>query len=168
MPAALVRLIQNEFNKSFRQAFSSHLPVRWPHFTPLICTLTKRHFHLGTVTMTGGFRHNLPTTFATHRSAAPSHKTSATPHLGGEAHTATLQMAVQNPAPLPHLQVGLGFRLQQSMKQAAETTDTPVPQIYDGRPFCLSYHLKGVCKSNFGGHHAHRTLSSHKQGVLSA
>ena len=28
MPAALVRLIQTEFNESFRQVFTSHLPVR--------------------------------------------------------------------------------------------------------------------------------------------
>ena len=27
MPAALVRIIQTEFNESFRQVFTSHLPV---------------------------------------------------------------------------------------------------------------------------------------------
>ena len=36
MTAALDRLIQNEFNESFRQVFTSHLLVRWPHLTPLI------------------------------------------------------------------------------------------------------------------------------------
>ena len=36
MSAALVRLIQTEFNKSFLQVFTSHLPVCWTHFTPLI------------------------------------------------------------------------------------------------------------------------------------
>ena len=30
IPSALVRLIQKEFNESFRQVFNSHLPVRWP------------------------------------------------------------------------------------------------------------------------------------------
>ena len=34
MPAALVRLIQIEFNESFRQVFTSHLLVHWPHLTP--------------------------------------------------------------------------------------------------------------------------------------
>ena len=34
MPAALIRLIQTEFNKSFLQVFTSDLPVRWPHLTP--------------------------------------------------------------------------------------------------------------------------------------
>ena len=80
MPAALVRLIKHEFNESFRQAFISHLPVRWTHFTPLIRTLTSGNFHRGTVTMPGGFQQNLPTTVTPHRSAAPPHKTSTTPY----------------------------------------------------------------------------------------
>ena len=37
MPAAIVRIIQTEFNKSFRQVFTSHLPVCWPHLTPHLC-----------------------------------------------------------------------------------------------------------------------------------
>ena len=77
-------------------------------------------------------------------------------------------MTVQNPTPLPHLQVGPRFRLYPSLEQAAETSVTPVPQTDDDCPFCLSYYLKGVCNSNCGGRHAHRTLSSHDQGVLSA
>ena len=40
MLAALVKLIQNEFSKTFRQVFASHLTVLWPNFTPLIRTLT--------------------------------------------------------------------------------------------------------------------------------
>ena len=61
MPAALVRLIQTEFNESFRQVFISHLPVRWTHLTPLIITLTTGHFRPDTVTIPGGFRLNVPT-----------------------------------------------------------------------------------------------------------
>ena len=53
--SALVGLIQTEFNKSFSQVFTSHLPVCWPHYTPLIITLTTGHFHPGTVNMPGGF-----------------------------------------------------------------------------------------------------------------
>ena len=30
----------------------------------------------------------------------------------------------------------------------------------------MSYHLKVFCNSNYGGRHAHRTISSHEQGVL--
>ena len=77
-------------------------------------------------------------------------------------------MAVQNPHPLPHLQVGPGFRIKQSMEKATIATGSPVPQTADGRPFCFSYHLKGMCNSNCGGRHAHRTLSPHEQGILSA
>ena len=54
------------------------------------------------------------------------------------------------------------------MEQASEATGTPVPQTDDGLSLCLSYHLKGVCNSNCGGCHTHRTLSSHAQGVLRA
>ena len=54
IPAALVQLVQTEFNESFRQVFTSHLPVCWPHFTPLILKLTKGHFPPVTVTMPGG------------------------------------------------------------------------------------------------------------------
>ena len=56
----------------------------------------------------------------------------------------------------------------ETMKQAAIATSTPVPQTADGHPFCLSYHLKGVCNSNCGGRHAHRPLSPHERGILSA
>ena len=54
------------------------------------------------------------------------------------------------------------------MEQATITTGLSVPQTADGCPFSLSYHLKGVCNSNFGGHHAHMTLSPHERGILSA
>ena len=80
MPAALVRLIQTEFNEIFRQAFTSHLPVRWPHFTPLIHTLAIGHFHPGTVTMPEVFWHSLPTAVTTYQNAALPHKTSSTAH----------------------------------------------------------------------------------------
>ena len=115
--------------------------------------------------MPGGFRLNMPTAPQTYRTAAPQNGAPA--HQGGEEHTATSQVAVQNPNPLPHLQVRPGFRLRQSMEQSNVTTGSPVPQRSDGRPFCLSYHLKGVCNSNCGYRHAHRTLSLHEQGTLS-
>ena len=118
--------------------------------------------------MPGGFWNSLPTAFMAHRTAAPTHNTLTPADIGGETYTTTSQVAVQNPEPLPHLQVGRGFRLRQSMYQAVDATVTPVPQTDDGCPFCLSYHLKFVCKSNCGGRHAHKTLSSHEQGVLSA
>ena len=163
---ALVRLVQTEFNKSFRQAFTSHLPVRCPHLTPLIRTLTTGHFRPDTVTIPSGFRLNFPTAPPSYRSAAPQNRAPA--QQGGDKHTATSQVAVQNPNPLLHLQVGPGFRLRQSMEQSNVTTRSPVPQTADGHTFCLSYHLKGVCNSNCDGRHAHITLSPHERGTLSA
>ena len=81
IPAALVRLIQTEFNESFLQAFTSHLPVRWPRFIHLIRTLTTRHFNPGTVTMPVEFQQSLPTIVTPHRSTGPPHKTSTKYHL---------------------------------------------------------------------------------------
>ena len=166
MPAALFRLIQTEFNESSRQVFTSHLPVRWPHLTSLIRTLTTGNFRPDMVTMPRGFRHNVPAALTSYQAIAPPHIEPA--HRGGDDHTATSQVAVQNTNPLPHLQVGPGFRLRQSMEQTKIATGTPVTQNADGRPFCLSYHIKGVCNSNCGGYHTHRPLSLHNRGILSA
>ena len=74
MLASLVQLIQTEFNESLRQVFTSQLPVHWPHFTPLTWTLTTAHFHPDTITMLGGFRHNLPTAITPHQTTAPLYK----------------------------------------------------------------------------------------------
>ena len=167
MPAALVRIIQTEFNKSFQQVFTSHLPVLWPHLTPLIRTLTTGHFRPNTVTMPGGFRHNFSEVLLPHQATAVPQR-AAPAQREGDDHTITSQVAVQNPDPLPHLQFGPMFRLRQSMEQSAIAKGTPVPQTADGRPFFLSYHLKGVCNSNCGGHHAHRPLSPHEWGILIA
>ena len=136
MSAALVRLTQTNFYDSFRKVFTSYLPVRWPHLTPLIRTLTTGHFRPDTVTMPGGFRLNMPTAPVSYRATSPPNRAPA--HRGGNDHTATSQVAVQNPNPLPHLQVGPGFRLRQSMEQATIMTGSPVTQTADGRPFCLS------------------------------
>ena len=147
MPAALVRLIQTDLNESFRQVFTSHLPMRWSHLIPLIRALTTGHFRPDTITMPGGFRQNFPAALPPHRATDPPQLKSPT-QRGGDDHTATSQVDVQNPDPPLQLQVGPIFRLRQSMEQAAIAIGTPVPQTADGRPFCLSYHLKGVCNSN--------------------
>ena len=60
MPAALICLVHTEFNESFRQVFMIPLPVRWPHFAPLVRTLTTGHFRANSVSMTGGFKDHTP------------------------------------------------------------------------------------------------------------
>ena len=64
-------------------------------------------------------------------------KTQAPAQRGGDTFTRATHVAVQNPAPLPQLQVGPGFRLRQSMEQAADVTVIPVPQTDNGRPLCF-------------------------------
>ena len=146
MPTALVRLIQTELNESFRQVFASHLPVRWSHLNPLIRTLTTRHFRPDTVTMPVGFRLNMPTAPQTYRSAPPQKRAPA--HQGGEEHTATSQVEVKNPNPLPHLQVRPGFRMRQSMEQSNLTTGFPcaqgAPLVRGERPVCVTAAAVGV------------------------
>ena len=112
MPAALVQFFQTEFNESFRQVFTNHLQVLWPHFTPLILTLTTCHFHPGTVTILGGFRSSTPASLTQQWTAALPLKTSESAQQVGDASTCTTHVAVQNTTPLPHLQVGPGFRLR--------------------------------------------------------
>ena len=56
------------------------------------------------------------------------------------------------------MQVAPGFCLQREI-DAAEYWGVDTPLKYDGRQFCLSYHLKGVCNSHCGGRHSNRTMS---------
>ena len=66
--------------------------------------------------------------------------------------------AVENPLPISALQVGLGFKLHLSMDMSEEMTGEAAPLTDNVHPFCLSFHLKGVCNSNFGGRHANQCL----------
>ena len=102
------------------------------------------NFHPGTVTMPRGFHPNIPSTPETSSTVALPPRKQTQDQQGGDDSTCLLQVAVQNPAPLPHLQVGPGLHLRQSMEQAAETTGTLAPQIDDVRQLCLRYHLKNV------------------------
>ena len=89
MPVSLVRLVQTKFNESFRQVFTSHLPLRWTHFIPLIPTLTTGHFHPDTVTVLGDFLPSIPVALIPQRTIAPPLKTSAPVHQGGDTSTRT-------------------------------------------------------------------------------
>ena len=124
MPATLIRIVQNHFNKSFWQVFTSHLTIIFPHFDKIIRTLTKGNFHPGTITMPGGFRHTSMPAPTTSRSIVSAPLT-LHPHLssgGGGSTNHTQQVSVQNPAPIAHLKVGIGFCLRKSMDMYTETT----------------------------------------------
>ena len=71
----------------------------------------------------------------------------------------------QNPYPAPLLQVGPGFLIRRVIDDTA-SQGVDIPETDDGRHFCLSFHLKGMCNSNCGGRHSHRALSQSKFGRL--
>ena len=56
IPAAPIIILYTEFKERLQKVLASQPLVNWPHFTPLIWTLTPGHFHPGTVTMPKGFR----------------------------------------------------------------------------------------------------------------
>ena len=88
---------------------------------------------------------------------------------GGTVKTTTRpsQEAVSNSAPITQIQFGSIFKIQIVMDMAEEMVVEAVLHTDEGCPFCMSCHLKGVCKSNYGGRHMHRHLSSIYHVLLS-
>ena len=60
MPEALICLVQTGFNESFWKVFVKPLSVRWPHFMPLLRTLTTGHFRANMVSIPGDFKDHPP------------------------------------------------------------------------------------------------------------
>ena len=58
IPEELVRHIQTEFNKIFRQVFTSAFPKMWTQLSTLRHTLNTRHFRPYYVVILGGFQDN--------------------------------------------------------------------------------------------------------------
>ena len=78
------------------------------------------------------------------------------------------QEVVANPAPITQLQVRPSFRICIALKMAEEMRGEAVTGTDKGRSFFMSYHLKGVCKSNWGGQYSHRRLLSIVNSFLPA
>ena len=76
-------------------------------------------------------------------------------------------MVAQNLWPADHLQVAPGFRLRQDIDAAVDQV-VEITLTDNGRHFCLSYHLKGVCNLHCAGRHFHRTMYQAEMGQLSA
>ena len=74
-------------------------------------------------------------------------------------------MQEHNPHPAPQIQVGPGFRIRTDI-DATATEGVDIPQIDNGRHFCLLYQLKGVCNIHCGGRHLHGPLSKSEFGML--
>ena len=75
------------------------------------------------------------------------------------------QEAEQNPQPTPQIQIGPGFRIRAAIDEA-EANGVNIPLTEDSFHFLLSYHLKGVCNTHFGGWNFHRPLSQSEFGWL--
>ena len=63
------------------------------------------------------------------------------------------------------MQIGPGFRILTAIYKA-EANGVNIPQMYNGRHCCLSYHIKGVCNTHCGGRHLHIPLSQIEFGRL--
>ena len=76
--------------------------------------------------------------------------------------------SVENKAPITQIKVGTSFKLRLAMEMAEQMTGDVTMRIDKGSALCMSYHPKGVCKSNYGRQHAHKRLSSRDHGLLAA
>ena len=63
------------------------------------------------------------------------------------------------------MKIGPGFRIRTAIDEA-EANKVNTPLTYDSCHFCLLYHLKGVCNTNYGGRNFHRPLSQSEFGRL--
>ena len=167
--SALIHLIQTEFNESFRQVFVIPLPVRWSHFAPLVRNLTTGHFRASSVSIPGGFKDLKSPPQKTRHQQQGNPAPPAAPRTGDSRCSIgarPVQVQEHNPAPNPQLQVGPGFNLRLVMDMAAGSFGYPVPLTDDGRPFCLIFHLEGVCNSHCGGRQAHWWITARGNGTL--
>ena len=85
----------------------------------------------------------------------PAAGTPPTPQMQGLRKN---QEAEHNTHPAPQMQIGPGFRIRLAIDEA-ELNGVNTPLIEESCHFFLSYHLKGVCNTHFGGWHLHRLLS---------
>ena len=92
----------------------------------------------------------------------PAAVTPPTPQTQGLSRN---QEAEQNPHPAPQMQIGPGFSIRTAIDEA-EANRVNIPLKDYSCHFFLSYHLKGVCKTHFGGRNLHRTLSQSEFGRL--
>ena len=166
-PAALIRLIQQDFNERFRQALDRRHKVRWSNFDSLQRAIATGNFRPELITLPGRLAPPeipLPPPSETRRLAArpQAEGNTPTPQVQGRRGN---HVQENNPHPSPHMQVEPGFNIRTDINAAAaDRADTP--QIDNGCHFCLLYHLKGVCNTHCGSRHSHIPISKIKFGTL--
>ena len=146
-PAALLHLIHQEFNESFRQELKRRQRVRWPNFKNLLRDLATGNFRPELVALPGGIA---PPELPLPPPAAPHHRASATTQpAAGTTPTPQAyirrgnQVQEHNPHPTPQMQIWTGFRIRTAINaSAADGVD--IPHTDNIHHFCLSYHLKSV------------------------
>ena len=131
------------------------------NFKSLQRALATRNFRPELVTLRGG----LAPPDRTHPPpAAPRRQALATSPLAvGNPLTPQTQVCrrnhetEQNPHPAPQMQICQGLWIRTAIDKAV-ANGVDIPLTDDGCYFCLSYHLKGVCNTYFGGQHSRRPL----------
>ena len=73
---------------------------------------------------------------------------------------------VHNLLSIQYLQVGTRLKIRIETDISEEMIGESITLTNAGLPFCMSYHLKGVCKSNCGGRNAHRRLLTSEHVLL--
>ena len=60
------------------------------------------------------------------------------------------------------------FKQWIAINMLEETTVSAAPITDMGRPFCLSHHIKCVCKSHYDVYHAHKHMLVSNHGIMEA
>ena len=150
------------------QVFVRPLLVCFPHFVPLVRTLITGHFRERWVSIPGGFK-DLKTppqqTRQQQQGNLPHPEVPWTGNSSCSIGARIVQVQEHNLDPNQQLQVGPGFNLNLVMDMAEGATKYPIPIKNDDCPFCLSFHLNGVCTSHCGGRHYHLGLTAIENGT---
>ena len=130
--------------------------ICWPYFERLRRNLTVGNFWPESITLPGAFTVQASVVWdpreGNHTATPLAPPTD--PPLGEKRKS---QRLTHNPWAAAHLQVDPTFRIHRAIYAAAEEGFS-ILDTDDGRQLCLSYHFKGVCNSNCGGWHSHRTM----------
>ena len=133
-PAALLSLIQEEFNGSSHQALERRQRARRPNFESLRRALATGKFRPELVNLLGGLappERPFPTPSATRRLAVTAQAAGNTPKTQAQGHRGN-KVQEDNPHPAPKIQVGRGFRIRTAINAAA-VNGVNIPHTDDGR-----------------------------------
>ena len=166
----LIWIVQPGFYEIFQQVFTSDLLLQWLQLAKLTRTPTMGHFRTESALELGSLwesiRQNMGQPWAT--GPAPSLVLPGERLTRTKTSQGTIQEAVVNPSLILHLQVGPILKPRLSIYISEKMIGDNAPLINYGRPFCQSYHLKGLCNLKWGGRHAHIFLLVIYHGILPA